>query len=619
MRKALICLFCLICVGLFAQGIPYGREFQVNLYTQNDQGSPSAVFMNGGKIAITWDSYGQAGAGYSVFGRLINPADPTEGGEFLIHQADPEDQRYPNVAALQDGGFVVCWNGKGRDGFPYSVAGQIFDPAGSKKGAEFIVTSSDLYPQWLPGTAALSGGRFAVSWASDWRYDPEFSVFGQLFNGSGAKTGEKFQINTLKRYYQGGPQTSALAGGGYVVCWQAWEQDGIGSVYGRIFGDNGENKGEEFRINLSSDDQWRPSVAALEGGGFVVCWQKRKLNGSGSGVCGQVFDGAGRKIGGELQIKNFSREIQWRPAAAALPGGGFVVCWQSDERDNEGYGVFGRLFNSSGESLGGEFRISDRIRNDQQGPKVSSLSAEGFLVYWASQNPNTGDSDIYAKVLPNSPIVHVLSPFSLVAPGSDASIQSTRTVLSWRQASGLTVCYPWELNYKTLIDDNPDFQSPEVIEQDQDTTIMIQNLQPGTTYFWKVLAKNIAGDSLWSSNTSAFFVMHDATSGVDEHQLSKPNEFMLHQNYPNPFNPETSIKFDLPQPGFILISVIDVSGRLVRKLVSESRKAGSYSVKWDGKDSEGNAVPSGIYVCRMEVCSAEGSRFTQSVKMGLVR
>jgi flagellar hook assembly protein FlgD len=65
--------------------------------------------------------------------------------------------------------------------------------------------------------------------------------------------------------------------------------------------------------------------------------------------------------------------------------------------------------------------------------------------------------------------------------------------------------------------------------------------------------------------------------------------------------------------------VFDVNGRLVRVLVSESRTSGNYSVKWDGRDSAGISVPSGIYVCRMEVRSADGRRFTQSVKMGLVR
>jgi flagellar hook assembly protein FlgD len=106
---------------------------------------------------------------------------------------------------------------------------------------------------------------------------------------------------------------------------------------------------------------------------------------------------------------------------------------------------------------------------------------------------------------------------------------------------------------------------------------------------------------------------------MEEWDEGLPQRFCLHQNYPNPFNPETSIRFDLPENGFVGISVYDVSGRLVRMLLSESRTAGNYSVKLYGKDSAGNAVPSGIYVSRMEVRSADDHRFTQSVKMGLVR
>ena len=99
----------------------------------------------------------------------------------------------------------------------------------------------------------------------------------------------------------------------------------------------------------------------------------------------------------------------------------------------------------------------------------------------------------------------------------------------------------------------------------------------------------------------------------------KPHAFRLYANYPNPFNPATSIRFDLAAAGFVTIAVYDVNGRLVRTLLSEPRTTGSYSVKWDGRDSSGNPVPSGIYVCKMEFRSADGRRFTQSLKMGLVR
>jgi hypothetical protein len=147
----------------------------------------------------------------------------------------------------------------------------------------------------------------------------------------------------------------------------------------------------------------------------------------------------------------------------------------------------------------------------------------------------------------------------------------------------------------------------------------VDQLEIGKTYFWKILAKNIGGDSLWSSSTNGFFVAQDATSGVEAGGNEILKGFVLHPNYPNPFNPATSIRFDLPQQGFVRISVYEINGRLVRSLVSESRNAGSYSMKWDGRDSFGNPLPSGIYVCRMEVRSADGRRFTQSVKMGLVR
>jgi flagellar hook assembly protein FlgD len=75
----------------------------------------------------------------------------------------------------------------------------------------------------------------------------------------------------------------------------------------------------------------------------------------------------------------------------------------------------------------------------------------------------------------------------------------------------------------------------------------------------------------------------------------------------------------MPLAGRVKIAVYDLNGRLIRILADEARTAGSYSVLWDGTDAEGNAVASGIYVCRMEVRTGEAKRFVRSIKMGLVR
>ena len=55
-----------------------------------------------------------------------------------------------------------------------------------------------------------------------------------------------------------------------------------------------------------------------------------------------------------------------------------------------------------------------------------------------------------------------------------------------------------------------------------------------------------------------------------------PTEFSLLQNYPNPFNPRTTIKYSIPQKSFVSITVYDILGKEVSKLVNEEKLSGSY-------------------------------------------
>ena len=87
-----------------------------------------------------------------------------------------------------------------------------------------------------------------------------------------------------------------------------------------------------------------------------------------------------------------------------------------------------------------------------------------------------------------------------------------------------------------------------------------------------------------------------------------PNKFELMQNYPNPFNPETTIKFQLPYAGEVLITVFDVYGREVRTLVHGQWAAGYHSVVWDGRDRNGQLVASGMYFYQLAVRTIDGER-----------
>jgi hypothetical protein len=99
---------------------------------------------------------------------------------------------------------------------------------------------------------------------------------------------------------------------------------------------------------------------------------------------------------------------------------------------------------------------------------------------------------------------------------------------------------------------------------------------------------------------------------VPEQVVSRPQ---LLPNHPNPFNPSTTIQFDLPASGgLVRLQVFDVTGRLVRTLVSEPLGSGRHSVDWDGRDSRGQLVGSGTYFARLRT---EGWEETQ--KMSLLK
>ena len=69
-----------------------------------------------------------------------------------------------------------------------------------------------------------------------------------------------------------------------------------------------------------------------------------------------------------------------------------------------------------------------------------------------------------------------------------------------------------------------------------------------------------------------------------------PDKFYLYQNYPNPFNPVTSITYELPIKSHVQLTIYDLTGKEVMKLVNEFMDSGKHEVKWTG-----NRISSGIY------------------------
>jgi len=85
--------------------------------------------------------------------------------------------------------------------------------------------------------------------------------------------------------------------------------------------------------------------------------------------------------------------------------------------------------------------------------------------------------------------------------------------------------------------------------------------------------------------------------------LPIPDLFGLSQNYPNPFNPETTINYQLPEDCKVTIRIYNLLGKEIKELVNDNKQAGYFGVIWNGKDSFGSAVSSGIYIIQIQAGS----------------
>jgi hypothetical protein len=123
----------------------------------------------------------------------------------------------------------------------------------------------------------------------------------------------------------------------------------------------------------------------------------------------------------------------------------------------------------------------------------------------------------------------------------------------------------------------------------------------------QTLSANVAG--------SGKYILLKSLSGKENMTMDIPNSFTLAQNYPNPFNPQTTIKFSLPKAKMVRLEIFNMLGQKVRTLINAELPAGYYHFIWNGKNTLGESVSSGIYFYRLQA----GDSFSQIKKMTLIR
>ena len=116
----------------------------------------------------------------------------------------------------------------------------------------------------------------------------------------------------------------------------------------------------------------------------------------------------------------------------------------------------------------------------------------------------------------------------------------------------------------------------------------------------------------WQENTLQILDEIEATFSIEENSI--PDNVNIAQNYPNPFNPSTTISFSIPTVMMCSLDIYNIRGQKVRTLLNENKLAGRHSIVWDGKDTNGRSVSSGVYFYRLTTPNR-----TQTSKMLLMK
>jgi hypothetical protein len=138
-----------------------------------------------------------------------------------------------------------------------------------------------------------------------------------------------------------------------------------------------------------------------------------------------------------------------------------------------------------------------------------------------------------------------------------------------------------------------------------DSLIIFINFQPGAVEWYTGKLTLFTNKGMYIQVLSGNGVL----TSVSNDQKPIAVEYFLKQNYPNPFNPATTIKYQIPETGFITLKVYDVLGNEVATFVNEEKPAGSYEIEFYGK-----YLPSGVYFYRMIA-----GNFIETMKMILLK
>ena len=407
-----------------------GAEFQVNSYTVYDQFAASVGIADSGAFVVAWESNnGQDGHYSGVFAQRFSSTGARVAVEFQVNSYTTGTQTRPRVAVHGSGSFVVVWQSYGQDGSGWGLFGRRFSSSGSPLGSEFLVNEETSINQEEAAVSMAADGRFVVAWRNDLG-GADYKIVARPFDANANPQAVEFFVEPDAKSDQRNADVAVADAAQFVVVWTQYDDDRIG-IFGRRFDSAGAAVGAAFQVNVVfTEDQQFSSVDSDAAGDFVVVWQSYKQDGQLDGIFGRRFDSAGAALANEFQINTYTPIVQSYPAVTVGSDGDFVVAWQSFGNDGNGFGVFAQPFDASGAPVGGELQVNTHTSGYQRLADVAQDDDGDFVVAWQSRYQDNEDSSegVFAQ--------RFTTPIALDIDGDGAFLPLTDGLLVLRYGFG---------------------------------------------------------------------------------------------------------------------------------------------------------------------------------------
>ncbi len=383
-----------------------------------------------------------------------------------------------------------------------------------------------------------------VGW-SDLRSYFDYDVYAQRYDENGNPLWGEEGVQITAAYGDDNLQGFFCFGDTLIAVWQGgdWSDQ---NLYYRLLDIDGNFLTDSLALCDTSGNQTNPTFAKSENH-LLIVWEDRRgfdgdlyhqiINSDGS----LLFSNQGELVCGEINDQSRANASIWESDNSPY----YSITWQ-DFRNGTDFDIYLKSWLESG--VEDEKIISDKSYN-QLNPKIDYI------------NKNEGNCSEYYIVYED---------YSREVLSSD--------IISYSNSEG---------------------ETPICLASNKQVNPVITGLQTSDFPEWYILweDKRSSGKTELTNLYASFIDI--LVDNIDE-QPNTPKDFNLISAYPNPFNPEVTLKTRIREPGNVTLSIYNLQGQMIFQEKVHTGQSGYWNYQWNGKNSAGRLMPSGLYFCKIK-------------------